>query len=145
MKKSTFRFCMMFAGVTLIGVALFYFVSYLGVKIAVGNSGLKPFYQQTVSALWLTYGSQSLLIGILYAIVASRPHAVSREVIVILGLLQLVEAVLLLTFAGSLVAALLLSIAAIFVLIGALIWPREETARIELAAPATPPVMPPPN
>lgn len=145
MKKSTFRFCMMFAGVTLIGVALFYFVSYLGVKIAIGNSGLKPFYQQTVSALWLTYGSQSLLIGILYAIVATRPHAVSREVIVILGLLQLVEAVLLLTFAGSLTAAVLLSIAAIFVLIGALLWPREEAARIELEAPATTPVLPPPN
>ena len=143
MRTSTFKFCMTFAAVTLIGVALFYFVSYLGVKIAIGNSGLKPFYQQTVSALWLTYGSQSLLIGILYAIVAWHPHSVSREVIVILGLVQLVEAVLLLTFAGSLVAAVLLSIAALFVLVGALIWPREAEAAIDYPEPAAPPPAPP--
>ncbi len=41
---------------------------------------------------------RALLIGCCTALVACKPHTVSREVIVLLGLLQLVEAVLLFLF-----------------------------------------------
>jgi hypothetical protein len=56
--------------------------------------------------------------------VAFRPRAVSREVIVLFGLLQLVEAVLLFTFAGSRTMALVLVAVAVCVMIGALLWPQ---------------------
>ena len=42
-----------------------------------------------------------MLIALLYLLVAFKPHAVTREVIVLLGLLQLVECVLLFSFSGS--------------------------------------------
>ena len=57
-------------------------------------------------------------------VVAYKPHAVSREVIVILGMLQLVEAVLLFMLAGRAIAAILLTVAAFFILIGSMLWPK---------------------
>jgi hypothetical protein len=125
MRLTGFRYCMLIGAVALAGVAIFYFANYVVLAIALGNNGLQPFLQQSVRALWLSFACQALLISLLYAVVAYRPHAVSREVIMILGMMQLVEAVLLLTFAGSMVAALLLVAAASFVLIGSVLWPKR--------------------
>jgi hypothetical protein len=125
MRSSTFKFCMLFAGVTLLAVAVYFFITYIGVKIALENNGLTPFYQHSIRALWLTFAFQALLIGLLYFIVAYRPHSVTREVIVIFGLIQLVEGVLMLAFSGSWVAAALLGVAALCVLVAAMIWPAK--------------------
>lgn len=138
MRNSTFKFCMTFAALTLIAVACFYFFTYIGVKIAVSNSGLKPFYQHTISALWLTYALQALFIGVMYLLVAFRPHSVSREVVIIFGLLQLVEAVMLLAFSGSMTAASLLAVTGIFVLVGAIIWPKRFEPEITYRTSAPP-------
>jgi hypothetical protein len=118
---------MLFAGVTLLGVATYFFVTYIGVKIALNDHDLRPAYQQMVQALWLTFGFQALLIAALYFIVAYRHYAVTREVVVIFGLIQLVEVVLIVTFAGSWLAAVLLGIAALCVLLAALIWPDRPS------------------
>jgi hypothetical protein len=123
MRVTSFRYCMMIGALALMGLALFYFFSYVGLAIALSNNALQPFYKDSIRALWLAFGCQALLIAALYALVAWKPHAVSREVIVLFGLLQLVEAVLLFSFAGSAVAVALLSAAAIFVLIGSALWP----------------------
>jgi hypothetical protein len=124
MKSTSFRYCMLIGAAALLGVALFYFISYVGLAIALNNNGLQAFYQDSIRALWLAFGCQSLLISLLYAVVAFKPHAVSRPVIVIFGLLQFVEASLLLTFAGSPIASMLLLVAAFFVLIGSTLWPK---------------------
>jgi hypothetical protein len=125
MRTSTFKFCMLFAGVTLLAVAVYFFITYGLASIALDNNGLQPFYQQMIRALWLTFACQALLIALLYFIVAYRPHAVTREVIVIFGLIQLVEGVLMLAFAGSWLAAALLGVAALCVLLAAVTWPSR--------------------
>lgn len=125
MRLKSFRYCMLIGALALGGVAIHYFVSYVVLAIALANSGLKLDLMQSVRALWLAFACQALLIALLYALVAWKPHAVSREVIVIFGLMQLVEAVLLLSMAGSLVAATLLIAAAIFVLLGSVLWPKR--------------------
>jgi hypothetical protein len=116
---------MTIGALALAGLALFYFVSYVGAAIAVTNSGIQPFYRQTIRALWLAFACQALLIALLYALVAWKPHAVSREVIVLLGLLQMVEAVLQFSLSGSVVAESLLIAASLFVLIGSVLWPKR--------------------
>jgi hypothetical protein len=137
--KSSFRFCMLIGAIALLGVSIFYFSSYLVVlKIALGNSGVQPFIQHSIQAMWLSFASQSLLIGLLYLLVAYKPHTVSREVIVLFGMVQLVEAVLLFTFAGSKVAAVLLVVASVFVLVGAMLWPRKQVL-VPVPSPAQPP------
>ena len=125
MRSTSFRYCMLIGAVALAAVAVYYFVTYVTLAIALGNNGLQDSLKQSVCALWLAFACQSLLISLLYALVAWKPHAVSREVIVIFGLLQLVEAVLLFSFAGSAVVAYLLIAAAAFVLLGAVLWPKR--------------------
>lgn len=139
MRIQSFRYCMLISAAALVGVAVFYLSYYaVVVRIALGNSGITPFIAASTRAMWLTFSLQSLLIGLLYALVAWKPRAVSREVIVLFGLLQLVEATLLLLNAGSKIAALLLVVAATFVLIGAVLWPKA------LPPPANPPAPPSP-
>jgi hypothetical protein len=132
MKLTSFRYCMFIGALALAGLALFYFIRYFVLSIALSNNGLQPDLTQSIRALWLAFACQALLIGLLYAIVAWKPHAVSREVIVILGLLQLVEGVLLFSFAGSGIAAALLIVAAACVLIGSVLWPKKLPPTITL-------------
>jgi hypothetical protein len=132
MKLASFRYCMIIGALALIGLALFYFMKYVELSIALNNNGLQPGLKDYIRALWLAFACQALLIGSLYALVAWKPHAVSREVIVIFGLLQLVEAGLLFSFAGSGIAAALLLAAAFFVMLGSALWPK----RLPPGAPA---------
>jgi hypothetical protein len=132
---------MLFAGVTLLAVAVYFFVTYGLASVALNNNGLQPFYQQMIRALWLTFACQALLIALLYFIVAYRPHAVTREVIVIFGLIQLVEGVLMLAFAGSWLAAALLGVAALCVLLAAVTWPSRLEPEIAYDSAATVPAI----
>jgi hypothetical protein len=126
MRQKSFRFCMLVGAIALLSVAIFYLTTYMfTVRIALNNNDLEPFVDNSVRALWLSFACQALLIGLLYLLVAFKPHTVSREVIVLLGLGQLVEVVLLLVLAGSKVAASLLAIATVFLLCGAMLWPKK--------------------
>ncbi len=125
MKLKGFRYCMLIGALALAGLAIFYFAQYIVLSIALDNNGLKPELKDYIRVLWLSFACQSLLIGLLYALVAWKPHAMSREVIVILGLLQLVAAVLQFVFAGSGIVAGLLIVAALFVMIGSTLWPKR--------------------
>ena len=87
----------------------------------------------SIRAQWLAFASQALLISLLYLLVAFKPHSVTREVIVLLGLLQMVECILLFAFSGSTVAAGLLIIASLFVLAGAALWPKKLPAETATA------------
>lgn len=148
MRQASFRFCMFIGALALLGMAIYYFSQYaIVVRIALDNSGLQPDIKESIRALWLSFASQGLLIGLLYLLVVYKTHAVSREVIVLLGLMQLVEAVLLLTFSGSKTLALVLVAAAVFVLVGAVLWPKQVSAD-ELDEPAADepyPAAPPPD
>lgn len=143
MRATSFRYCMLVGAFALGGVALFYFINYAVVlNIALGNSGVKDFLQNSIRAMWLAFSCQTLLVGLLYALAAFRPHSVTREVIVLLGLLQLVESTLLFLFAGSRTVTVLLAFAAFFVLLGSFLWPRkpspesQDTAAAEAGTPA---------
>jgi len=137
MKNASFHYCMLIGALSLAGVALYYFLAYFfNLSVALDNNHLEPALDSALRAQWLAFGCQSMLIALLYLLVAFKPHSVTREVIVLLGLLQLVECVLLFVFSGSTVAAGLLIVAALFVLAGAALWPKK------LPAPAAPAVAP---
>lgn len=125
MKLTSFRYCMIIGAMALGSLSVYFFTKYVVLSIALANNGMQPALTQSIRAVWLAFGFQALLIGTLYALVSWKPHAVSREVIVILGLLQLVEAVLHFSFAGSTVVAGLLVAAALCVLLGAALWPKR--------------------
>lgn len=134
MRARLFRYCMLGSAAALIAIAVYYFIGYLGVAIAVGNNGLQPYYQQSIRALWLGFCLQSLLLGSLFALSALRPRAISKPVMVICGLLPILEAVLLFSFTGSFAGMLLMSLAALLVLTGGALWPP---APVEPVTPVT--------
>jgi hypothetical protein len=137
MRQKTFRYCMLIGAVALGAVALYYFINYAVVlNIALDNSGVAAPLQASIRAMWLAFACQALLIAALYALVAWRPRAVSREVIVLFGLLQLVEAVLLFAFSGSRWMMMLLVAVAACVLVGSVLWP--SAAASAAVAPADP-------
>jgi len=155
MKISLYRYSMLIAAFALLALSVFYFVTYAGIVAAVSRSfDMSLFHRNSIRGLWLTFASQSLLFSLLYFLVASRPRSVSREVIVICGLLQLVASILILWFSGSTLVVYLLAGAALFVLIGSVLWPTEEDLAAEKLAEATlvttkgpaasPPAPPPP-
>ena len=132
MKITLYRYSMLIAAFALLALAIFYFITYASLVAAVSEShDISPFHRDSIRGLWLTFASQSLLFALLYFLVASRPRSVSREVIVICGLLQLVAAILIFYFARSTTAMYLLAIAALFVLIGSLLWPTAEDVAAE--------------
>jgi hypothetical protein len=137
MRLKSFRYCMLIGALALGGVAVFYFVNYMLLGIALRNSGIQPFLQASIQAMWLSFAVQGLLIALAYALVAFRPHAVTREVIVLFGLLQLVEAVLLFVKTGSSTVAAVLAVAAVFVLIGSALWPKKLPPPIAVTPGAT--------
>lgn len=126
MKKAGFHYCMLIGAISLAGVALSYFLNYFfKLSVALNNNDLEPLLDHSIRAQWMAFAFQSLLISMLYLLVAFKPHSVTREVIVLLGLLQLVECILLFAFSGSTVAAGLLIVASMFVLAGAALWPKK--------------------
>lgn len=148
MRLKSFRLCMLIGAAALGAVALYSFIRYAVVlDVALDNSGVQEGLQASIRALWLAFAFQALLIGSLYVLVAFRPRAVSREVIVLFGLLQLVEAILLFMFAGSRVMALLLVAVALCVMIGALLWPtaQQRAAATATTAGSAEPVRPAPQ
>ena len=139
MKITLYRYSMLIAAFALLALSIFYFVSYAQVVPAVAS--ISPFYRNSIQGLWLTFASQALLFALLYFLVAARPRSVSREVIVICGLLQLVASIMIFLFSGSMTMVYLLAGAALFVLIGSLLWPSEE----ELVTPVPPVSVSPPT
>lgn len=131
MKTAGFRYCMLIGATAMLIVAVYYFFNYFfRLSVALDNNHLEAFLDQSIRAQWLAFACQALLIALLYVLVAFRPHAVTREVIVLLGLLQLAECGLLFVFANSTVAAWLLIVAAVLVLIGSTLWPKRLPAAV---------------
>ncbi len=139
MRLKSFRYCMLIGAFALGGVAIFYFFNYMVLGIALGNSGIQPFLQASIQAIWLSFALQGLLIALAYALVAFRPHAVTREVIVLFGLLQLIESVLLFLKAGNSIVATVLAVAAVFVIAGSFLWPKKLPAAPAASAAAPEP------
>lgn len=142
MKIALYRYSMLIAAFALLALAIFFFVTYAGVVGAVSKSfDMGPFYRNSIRGLWLAFAGQSLLFALLYFLVASKPRSVSREVIVICGLLQLVASIMIFFFTGSTTSVNLLAVAALFVLIGSVLWPTAEDVaaeKIRAAAAVTP-------
>lgn len=134
-RDTSFRWCMWVSAAALLGVALFHALTYMRMSVVIAEAAIDPFYRQTIRALWLGYCLQALLLGLLFVVAAMRPAWISKPLLVICGLLPLAEAVLAFSFTGSYTAMLLLSCAALFVLLGAALWPQP----VPVAAPRQPP------
>jgi len=124
-RNTSFRGCMLIGAFALLGAAIFYGFSYIGVSSVIRTANFTPFYAESIRALWIGFCLQAALLGVLLIVAAVRPHWISRPLVIICGLMPLAQAVLALSSTGSIVGMGLMFVAAIFVLIGALLWPTR--------------------
>ena len=106
------------------GVALYFSVTYVAASIAIG-SGLEPFYQQSVRAMWIGFCSQLALLAAVLLYAAAYPRTVSRQFVTVLALMPMLSTVMLFWFAASRLGGLALGIAAALMLIAAFTWPAR--------------------
>ncbi len=121
-----FRWCLIGAAFIVAGVAAFYLANYVTAAIAINNSGLRPFYRESVRAMWLAFCLQLGLLALFFVFAAMRPRAISRGAIMLLALMPLASTSLLFYFATSRIGAVVLGIATALVLIAAISWPTHE-------------------
>ncbi len=69
---------------------------------AVAKSDLPPFFGNGFRTLWLQDSVLQIVFAIIFAVVAIRPAAATRFVVVILGLLPITTAILIYHFIGQL-------------------------------------------
>ena len=136
-RNTSFRWCMVIGAVALLGVAGFYAFTYIGVSSVVRTANFTPFYAQTIRGLWIGYCLQAALLGLLFSVAAFRPHWISQPLLIICGLLPLAQAVLASSFTGSLAPMVLLFLASLFILLGAVLWPKAPVTPAPATAPVT--------
>src|SRR5512140_32942 len=94
--------CLLFASAgCLLLIAAIHGAGYAAVALAVRNSGLSPWFQDSFQALWLGYSLQLALIAAILAAAAWKPGTVSKSVTVLCGLLPLPSGLLLAHYNGS--------------------------------------------
>lgn len=140
--RRIFRGCMVGAALVIGGVAIYFAFAYVATSIAVGSSGLKPFYQQSVRAMWLAFCAQLGLLAVVLLYAAGRPRGISRQMVTVLALMPMLSTVMLFWFAASRIGGLFLGIAALLMLIAAFAWPTAPT-EVEAAIGLQPPVRSP--
>lgn len=125
--RRIFRGCMVGAALIIGGVAIYFVFAYLATSIAVGNSGLKPFYQQSLRAMWLAFCAQLGLLAVVLLYAAGRPRGISRQMVTVLAFMPMLSTVMLFWFAASRVGGAFLGAAALLMLIAAFAWPTDPT------------------
>lgn len=120
-----FRISMLGAAIVIAGVATYFFGSYWAANIAISNSGLKPFFQDSSRAMWLGFCLQLAVIALVFFIAALRPQLLSRTIVLLLSLMPILATVMLFWFAASRVGSYFLAIGGALTLVGVLTWPKR--------------------
>jgi len=92
---------------------------------AVAKSDLPPFFGNGFRTLWLQDSVLQIVFAIVFAVVAIRPAAATRFVVVILGLLPITTAVLIYHFIGNFVGGHIFLAGGLAAVLGGLLYPKS--------------------
>lgn len=115
------RWSLLLGAACLFALAVYQTVGYVGASFALSQSSLNPFYKSAFKALWLGMALQTALVAVLVFVGALQPTRLSGPALVITSLIPLTGAALLAAFLSSFVGTLVLAVAAVLVLTGALL------------------------
>lgn len=88
------------------------------------TSDLAAFFGKGLKVLWLQDSTVAMVLAIVFAIVAIRPLAASKTVIVLLGLVPSVTAALVYLFIGNFIGGHIFLTAGLAAILGGLLWPK---------------------
>ena len=103
--------------------AIVHGVGYAATLLAVQNSGLKPWFQQSIRALWVGHSLQLVVIAAILVVAALKPGSVSRPVVVLCGFLPILSGLLLALYNQSVFHTVMFLAATLLVVAGALLLP----------------------
>jgi hypothetical protein len=124
--KAVWRILFAIAAV-LLGFGAFVHTSAFGkVTAAVAKSDLPEFFGKGLKVLWLQDSALQIIFAIVFAVLAVRPTAAPRWIVIMLALLLLSTVALVYSIIGNFIAGHLFLAAALAVIFGALLSPRAS-------------------
>jgi hypothetical protein len=118
------RILLAFSAVLLAIGASMHTAAFGKVSAAVATSDLAGFFGKGLKVLWLQDSTVTMVLAIVFAIVAIRPLAASNTVIVLLGLVPSVTAALVYLFIGNFIGGHIFLTAGLAAILGGLLWPE---------------------
>jgi hypothetical protein len=118
------RILLAFSAVLLTIGASIHTAAFGEVSAAVATSDLAAFFGKGLKVLWLQDSTLATVLAIVFAIVAIRPLAASKTVIVLLGLVPSVTAALVYLFIGNFIGGHIFLTAGLAAILGGLLWPQ---------------------
>jgi len=95
----------------------------------VAKSDLPPFFGNGFRTLWLQDSVLQIVFAIIFAVVAIRPAAATRFVVVILGLLPITTAILIYHFIGNFIGGHIFLAGGLAAVLGGLMLPANSDQR----------------
>ena len=96
---------------------------------AVAKSDLPPFFGNGFRTLWLQDSVLQIVFAMIFAVVAIRPAATTRFVVVILGLLPITTAILIYHFIGNFIGGHIFLGGGLAAILGGLMLPANSDQR----------------
>jgi hypothetical protein len=119
--KTISRILLAFAAIILAFGAYVHTSAFGKVSDAVTKSDLPDFFGKGLEVLWLQDSALQIIFAVVFAVLAIRPSAVSRWIVIMLALLLLTTVAFVYYFIGNFIAGHLFLIAAIAAILGALL------------------------
>src|SRR5437764_14426966 len=118
MMKMLGRILLAFSAILLAVGAWIHTSAFNRVSAAVAKSDLDAFIGKGLKVLWFQDSTIAIVLAIVFAIVAIRPFAVSKTVIVLLGLVPVVTAALAYHFIGNFIGGHIFLTAGVAAIVG---------------------------
>jgi hypothetical protein len=115
------RFLLAFAALTLAVGAVMHASAFKKITEAIADSNLAAFAANSLKVLWLQDSAISLILAIIFGLVAIRPAAAARSTIALLALIPAATAILIYTFIGSFIGGHIMLLAAVAAFVGGLV------------------------
>jgi hypothetical protein len=128
MAKTFPRFLLTFAALLLALGALMHASAFNKIASAIADSNLVPFAANSLKILWLADSTTSLLLAAVFGLIAARPSAATRWVIVLLALIPASTAGLIYTFLGGFIGGHIMLTAAVAAFMGGLQYPKASSS-----------------
>ncbi|SRR6266852_9759455 len=92
---------------------------------AVADSNLMPFAAKSLKILWLQDSALSLVLAVVFAVMAWRPSLTTKWIVLLLALIPVATAALIYYFIGSFIGGHVFLAAAIAAILGGLLYPGK--------------------
>lgn len=128
MLRSAPRLLLVCAALLLAIGAILHATAFNKISSAVDNSNLPAFAGNSLKVLWLADSATSIVVALVFGLIAVRPTAATKSVILLLALIPAATAGCIYAFIGNFIGAHVLFAAALAAIVGGIQYSEATTA-----------------